>query len=120
MRKYIMMAVAAAALLSAPLAGASAQSGDNVNRWVRINNNSGYLTVISLHAVPSRFGAGAVAGPDLIPAYTIRPGESLRFNFDDGQGTCLYDLRATSQTPGREWVVRNFNVCARSEWNLGG
>ena len=119
MKKYLMMATAAAALLSAPLAGASAQSVDGLNRWVRINNQSGYLTVVTLHAVPSRIGSGAVASPDLIPASTIRPGDSLRINFDDGQGTCLYDLRATSQTPGRDWVVRNFNVCARSTLNLG-
>jgi hypothetical protein len=119
MRKYLMMAAAAAAVLAVPFASASAQSGDGLNRWVRINNVSGGHTVVTLYAVPSSFGAGRISSPDLIPAVTIHPGQSYAVNIDDGRGTCLYDLRATSQTPGREWIVRNFNVCAHSNWNLG-
>lgn len=117
MRTFLMAAVAAAAFL-APVGEASAQSFDGKNRWVSINNHSTYRTVVTVYAVPSRHNVGRISGGDLIPRGTIRPGESYSVNFDDGRGTCYYDIRATSDTPGRDWVVRDFNVCALGHWNL--
>lgn len=119
MRTQIMAALGAAALLTSLAGGASAQSRDGLNRWVSIQNVSGFRTVVTLHAVPSHLRAAGVMSRDLIPGVTIRPGQSYRVNFDDGHGTCYYDLRATSNVSGRDWVVRNFNVCARSTLNLG-
>ena len=119
MRSYITAALGAAVLLTALTGDASAQSRDGANRWVSINNVSGFRTVVTVHAVPSHLRAAGVMSRDLIPGVMIRPGQSYRLNFDDGHGTCYYDLRATSDRAGRDWVVRNFNVCARSNWNLG-
>jgi hypothetical protein len=97
---------------------ASAQNSyDGKNRWVTIFNDS-YATVITVYAVPSHHGMSYISGQDWIPNTTIRPRESYNVNFDDGRGTCYYDLRATSEVTGRDWIRRNFNVCAESTWTL--
>jgi hypothetical protein len=119
MRTHIMAALGAAVLLTTLAGGASAQSRDNLDRWVSINNVSGFRTIVTLHAVPSHLRAAGIMSRDLIPGVTIRPGQSYRVNFDDGHGTCLYDLRATSNSSGRDWVVYDFNVCSQSHLNLG-
>jgi hypothetical protein len=118
MRSLILTA-AGAALLFTGAAAASAQTNDGRDRWVNINNLSQSATVVSLHAVPSDARASVISGPDLIPSVTIGPGRTYRVNFDNGRGTCLYDIRALSQIQGAEWTVRNFNVCTQSNLNLG-
>ena len=60
MRNYLMAALGAAVLLAAPVADASA--GDGLNRWVRINNVSGFRTVVTLYAVPSHYQASRISG----------------------------------------------------------
>lgn len=117
MRKYLLAAIGAAFLL-APIGDASAQSSDGKNRWVTINNQSSFRTVVTLYAVPSHYNAGNISGRDWIPDVTIGPRQSYNVNFDDGRGTCYFDIRATSDTAGRDWIVRDFNVCAESAWNL--
>jgi hypothetical protein len=120
MLKYLKTALGVVVLLSAPLAGASAQSGDGKNRWVAIQNISTSRAVVRLYAVPSHFNAPEIVGQDLIPNVIIRPGQAYSVNFDDGRGTCYFDVRGTSQSAGYDWVIRNFNVCAESRLNLRG
>jgi hypothetical protein len=117
MRNIILTAIGASLLFTA--SAASAQSQDGRDRWVSVNNKSFSRTVKTLHAVPSDLRMAVVSSPDLIPQVMIGPGQSFRVNFDNGRGTCLYDIRAVSETPGVEWNVRNFDVCAQSDWNLG-
>lgn len=118
MRNYLIAAFGAAVLLASPVTNAAAQSRDGLNRWVNINNVSGFRTVVTLYAVPSHYRASHISGGDLLPGVTIRPGQSYAVNFDDGQGTCYYDIRATSERNGTDWVRRNFNVCESSNLNL--
>lgn len=119
MRNYLMAALSAAVLLAAPAGDASAQSRDGLNRWVNVNNTSGFRTVVTLYAVPSHSRVIQISGRDLLPSVTIRPGQSYAVNFDDGRGTCYYDIRATSDRSGTDWVQRNVNVCQISNLNLG-
>jgi hypothetical protein len=117
MRTFILTAIGAALLFTAPVA--TAQTNDGRDRWVNINNKSFSRTVKTLHAAPSILRLQVIDGPDLIPEVMIGPGQTFRINFDNGRGTCLYDIRAVSDAPGMEWNVRNFDVCANSAWNLG-
>ena len=116
MRNVLVAAAGAAMLLAAPITEAVAQSTDGLNRWVNINNVSQSRTVLTLYAVPSHVRAARISGRDLLPGVTIRPGQSYAVNFDDGQGTCYFDLRATSMNG--DWVRRNVNVCGLSHWDL--
>jgi hypothetical protein len=119
-RNLLAATLGAAALLAGIAGHASAQSNDGKDRWVNINNVSGFQTIVSLYAVPSHLSVATVSGSDLLGNVTIRPGQSYRMNFDDGRGTCFFDVRATSNVQGRrDWIVRNFNVCARSDLNMG-
>jgi hypothetical protein len=118
MRKS-MFAAALAALFLASSTASAQYSNDGRNRWVRINNN-GAGTVIEVYAVPSHWNMRPpISSKDWIPSATIGPRQSYSVNFDDGSGTCVYDLRATSDRPGWDWVEFNFDVCSRSNWDLG-
>lgn len=118
MRKHVLAAIGAALLLG--LAGnAWAQfghSGDGRNRWVSVNNNSGY-TVTAIYAVRSYLNRRIIDGPDWIPNDVIPSGRYLRVNFDLGDGECLLDIRAAGSN-GRDWIARSVNVCTESSWNL--
>jgi len=118
MRRYLLAAIGALLLL-ATAGNALAQrygSGDGQNRWVSVTNDSSF-TMVAIYAVPSRLRQSFVGGPDLIPNDTIRPGSYLRVNFDLGDRECWLDLRARG-SDGRDWIERNFNVCAEGTWRL--
>ena len=120
MRMYLSAALGAAVAVATFTGNAHAQTRDGINRWVNVNNVSGFQTIVSLYAVPSHSSMRSISGADLLGNVTIRPGQSYRMNFDDGRGTCHFDIRATSNVQGRaDWIVRNFNVCAQSDLNMG-
>jgi TIR domain len=99
--------------------GPAKSPGDGKDRWVQINNN-GMGTVLEIFAVPSHRNMPApITSMDWIPGMTIGPKQSHPVHFDDGMGTCVYDLRATSDRPGWDWVEFQFDVCTRSKWDLG-
>jgi hypothetical protein len=118
MRKSLLAAIGAALLLA--FAGdASAQlgnSGDGRNRRVSVTNNSSF-TMMAVYAIPSYLRRARIEGPDLIPNNTIAPGTYLDVNFDLGDGECYLDIRARG-SDGRDWIIRNYNVCTQTTWNL--
>jgi hypothetical protein len=118
MRKHVSAAIGAALLLGLA-SNAWAQlghPGDGSNRWVTVNNISRH-TVMAVYAVPSYRQRVRIDSPDLIPNDLIGSDRYLRVNFDLGNGECLLDIRARGSN-GRDWIVRNFNVCVESGWNL--
>jgi hypothetical protein len=116
MRRHVLAAVGAAALLLACASVVSAQSNDGRNRWVNVTNNSSF-TMVAVYAVPTRLRLAHIGGPDLIPRDTIPPGTYLEVNFDIGGGECLLDVRARG-SDGRDWIERRFDVCSNRNWNL--
>jgi hypothetical protein len=107
-------------LLTATLAGTTLgstsadaqQSYDGRSRWVTVYNNSRFQTVVSIHAIPPP-STPQTYDPDLIPGYTIPPGGSARILIDNGQGSCIFNIRLTTNIyPQRpDWMFYNFNVC---------
>lgn len=100
----------ASAALAAP-AGA-AQSRDGQNRRVRIHNQTG-AALQQLRAADVRtgeFGANLLGG-------AVASGSSAQVLIDDGQGGCLYDLRA--ELAGGQVLLReNVNVCRIADFYL--
>jgi hypothetical protein len=89
-------------------------------RYVRVNNGARADTVVEIFAQPSVMKVSPpVNSKDWLPGRAILPGKSDAVHFEDGSGTCIYDLRATSQVNGREWVAFSFDVCKQSTWDLG-
>ena len=89
-------------------------------KYVRVNNNKGTETVVAIYAQPSAMKVSPpITSKDWLPNRPIPPGKADAVHFEDGSGTCTYDLRATSHIKGREWVIFNFDVCKQSTWDLG-
>jgi len=116
MRKFVLGALLCAILI-APTSDAPAQTNDGKDRWVRLTNSSQYRTVINVYAVPSHYNVRDPGGRDWLIG-TLSPGQFQNINFDDGRGTCFYDLRAFGSHDTR-WTRRNFNVCAETDWSVG-
>jgi len=104
--------------LSSVFASEQKQKSQQKNRRVKINNNSSTRVVNKLYAVPSSMRASLISGVDWLSSAMVHPGQHVVINFDDGQGTCTYDLRALSNMPNVEWIRRDFDVCTKEEWNL--
>ena len=103
-------ALAAAAPAVTPTAG---QSRDGQNRRVRVHNQTG-AALQSLRAADVRTGE---FGATLRGGGTVAPGSSIQVLIDDGQGGCLYDLRA--ELAGGGVVLReNVNVCRIADFYL--
>jgi hypothetical protein len=116
MRRHVLAAVGAAALLASASDVSAQQSNDGRNRWVNVTNNSSF-TMMAVYAVPSRYRQAHIGGRDLIPNATIPSGTYLEVNFDLGDGECLLDVRARG-SDGRDWIERRFDVCNNRNWNL--
>lgn len=124
MRNFLLAAMAAAALFGAGVAGALGQtSDDGRNRWMKITNDSA-LIAYQVYIIPSTKDCcwsrdllenEVIHAKAIAPAKAITPAErrsSLFVNFDDGFGSCLFDVRITNQYPGWDWNFYSINVCA--------
>ena len=58
-------------------------------------------------------------GRDLLGKDVIDPKQSYRFDFNDGTGRCMFDLRAVLDN-GRVFERYRVNVCTASSWRLFG
>jgi hypothetical protein len=58
-------------------------------------------------------------GRDLLGQDVIPPKQSYRFDFNDGTGQCIFDLRAVLDN-GRFFERYKVNVCTASTWRLSG
>lgn len=110
-----LMTLAAVAIVSQAVAaspsmaqhGYARVSNDGYDRWVRIVNTTGSdilrLYATNVHVV----GWGR---HDLLGEYVIPSGYNMRVLIDDGEGYCLFDLRAefADGSVAEDWRV---NVC---------
>jgi hypothetical protein len=98
--------------------GADAQqSHDGQDRWVTIYNNSRFQSIVSVHAIPPP-SAPQTSDPDLIPGYTIPPGGSTRIMIDNGRGSCVFNIRLSTNAQRPDWLFYNFNVCTQSSLSV--
>ncbi|GJD96511.1 hypothetical protein [Methylobacterium iners] len=101
MLKVSLVALGAAALCVASLAGASA-----ANRRVDIVNNTGMVI--------SEFYASNTGSDnweeDILGRDVIADGETFDINIDDGTGKCRFDFKAVFDN-GKSLVRNNINVC---------
>jgi hypothetical protein len=116
MKKYLLAATAAVALLLGGSSAALAQSRDGQNRWMTVNNYSYNGTAINIYIIPA--GANCCWSHDLLGASVIPPGRSFNVNFDNGTGACVFDIRITSEDPRRDWNFHRIDVCRESALNL--
>lgn len=54
---------------------------------------------------------------DVLGSDVLRPGATVRVNWDDGTCACLFDFRAV-YADGTETIRRRFNVCTESTWRI--
>ena len=103
-----LMALSACETGTTPMAG-----GDNINRVVNINNNTG-MTMTHFYASNSQMSSW---GPEQLGATTVLPsGRGTSINFDDGTGACIFDFRARFSN-GQELKKFGVNVCVISNYN---
>jgi hypothetical protein len=97
-------AALAIALVIFGLAGAA--SADNLDRRVRIINNTGF-TIVRFYG--SHTDANSWQ-EDILGSEVLPSGNSVVINFDDGTGYCIFDLRAEFEDGD---VLEKFgvNVC---------
>jgi hypothetical protein len=113
MRKAFSILVLAAlgtVLAVPPLAAQRAKDG-NDRRVVVINSRSSPLVrLYGARTATSEWEENILTQP-------IQPGSRIQINFDDGTGSCVFDLRAVfkDKRVAQTW---NFNVCSESEWYL--
>ncbi|HYC68171.1 hypothetical protein [Brevundimonas sp.] len=115
-RRLFTAAVIAASLGAAGFAGLpgpEGQSRDGQNRRVRVHNQTGAI-LQKLQAADVRTGA---FGADLLGGAAVATGASAPVTIDDGQGGCLYDLRA-ELADGQVLVRENINVCRIADYYL--
>jgi hypothetical protein len=115
-RRLVIAAVIAASLGAAGFAAAGApggQSRDGQNRRVRVHNQTGAV-LQKLQAADVRSGE---FGADLLGGTALATGASVPVTIDDGQGGCLYDLRA-ELADGQVLLRENINVCRIADYYL--
>lgn len=86
-------------------------SYDNHNRVVSIYNRTG-VTMTRFYGSSSNDSSW---GRDRLGSSVMYSGQSMRMNFDDGSGSCYYDLKAEF-ADGDVVVSNRVNVCVVSEW----
>ena len=90
-----------------------APSGDTRNRVVNINNSTG-MTMTHFFASNSNMSSW---GPEQLGPSTVLPsGQSVRINFDDNSGACIFDFKARFSN-GQELKKFGVNVCSISNYN---
>ena len=105
MRHKILGALLVGAISVTP--AISQNSNDGKSRKL-IVYNQGNIQIITFNGAPTRTNSW---GPDLMPGTgKIRPGRARMFNLDDGQGSCLYNLRAMF-ADGTVVSMQNADIC---------
>jgi len=79
-----------AAVSLATLGFSGTAMADNLDRWVKIVNETGY-TIVAFYGSHTDANSWQedILGSDVLPS-----GYSVKVNFDDGTGYCIFDLRA--------------------------
>ena len=118
MNRYLLALATAAGLLIGGMGAAMAQYGtnDGQNRWMTVNNHTNNATAINIHIIAS--GANCCWSQDLLGSNVVSAGRSFNVNFDNGSRACVFDIRITSETRGRDWVFNAVDVCRESALNL--
>ena len=81
-------------LIALALAVAAAGTASAEERLLRVNNLAD-ATIIRLYVSPS----GAEDwGADVLASGMLEPGESMLLDYDDGSGTCVFDVKALYTT----------------------
>lgn len=101
-----MFTVARFALFAAAVAAAAVPAAAS-DRRVKIVNNTRYTIV---HFYGSNTGADSWE-EDILGRDVLRPGQSVRVNFDDGSGYCMFDFKAEFDD-GDVVVKKKVNVCS--------
>lgn len=99
------------------LADASAgvpYSGDGVDRYIRVINNSDYQIYRIFYAVPGQ----SYYERDLLASGTVNPGGSRNILVDNGLRRCRFWIKAVTRSGGSKWE-KLIDVCAESEFRLG-
>lgn len=78
---------------------------------VRIHNDTGY----TLYKFYSTNSGSKRWGSDVLGSSTLPNGNSMRLNFDNNEGYCLFDFRAVFED-GSELQRGNVNVCEIADY----
>lgn len=78
---------------------------------VRIHNDTGY----TLYKFYSTNSGSKRWGSDVLGSSTLPNGSSMRLNFDNNEGYCLFDFRAVFED-GSELQRGNVNVCEIADY----
>ncbi len=98
-------------LALAVVAAAGTASADQ--RLLRVNNLAD-ATIIRLYVSPS----GAEDwGADVLASGMLEPGESMLLDYDDGSGTCVFDVKAV-YTTDEESILSEVNFCEIDDLNF--
>ena len=99
-------AVLAGAVAAVGLAGATTAAADNQDRHVRIINETDHTMV--------QFYASNVAADtweeNILGHRSLKPGEDVNINIDDGTGHCKFDFKAVF-SDGSKSERHNIDVC---------
>jgi hypothetical protein len=93
--------------------GIAPVSNDNRDRRVVVANE-GNVTLDSVYATSC---ASRNWGEDLLGTQILAVGQSKMLTFDDGSGTCCFDLRAKFHN-GVQRTNMNVDVCRISKWTV--
>lgn len=115
MKKLHYRIMACAIVMAAAGLSGAAQASCNDGRDRRVQ-------VVNETAVTLRELFGSNVGresweEDVLGADVLRPGASVRVNWDDGSCACLFDFKAVYAN-GTETIRRRFNVCTESTWRI--
>jgi hypothetical protein len=98
-------------LAAALMLSATAATADNIDRNVRIHNDTG----VTLYRFYSTNSGSSKWGSDVMGTSTLESGSSMRLNFDNRYDYCEFDFRAEF-SDGDVLEYRNFNVCQESDF----
>lgn len=90
-----------------------AVSSDGRDRRVAVAN----VGNVNLESVFATSCSSRNWGRDMLGTKMIGAGQRLTFNFDDGSGSCCFDLRANFQN-GVQRTNMGVNVCDVSQWTV--
>jgi hypothetical protein len=110
MKRYLLAALASAALMVPVVASANGTMGNDYR--VRIINRSDYV-VTGVYATNRDEYEWDV---NLLEE-DLYPGDSVTIDLDDYSGYCKYDMKADGDNGG-EWTRYNINVCRLHNWIL--
>jgi hypothetical protein len=106
---------AAVAVAALTVLAASATSAAAADRRVVVVNSTEH-TLVRLYASNTN---DPNYHNDLLGSYVMRPGASTTMDFDDGTGSCWFDVKGVF-SDGDKVERHNFNVCTETEMRFTG